>query len=393
MFIKVNRVRGFRRAIRYNEKKVENGKALCIHAGNFIIDAEQLTLADKYSRFYQLDRLRPDYPKRFIHASISVHPNDEIGREKFVRIATDYLKQIGFAGQPWLLYQHNDTKVPHVHLIASRVTSEGEILPTYMEFNRLVGTLRQLEIDYGLTPSHRRERDADRTLSTALPVRPTYGKVPTRDAITSALAYVLPNYNYSNWVELNALLRQYGIWADNGKPGGTLAATRGLSYQMLDGGGRQVGTRVRATAIGFNPGLDYLEGRFRDNSQRGTPDLTGLSARVRLASFRASDDWSRFERELRTGALDAVPFMNTQGKVYDIVFIDHARKLAVSAQRLIDSATLKHFHLRAPEGRTHQYALVRDMNRARLTLTQQPSLDEESRTLQLKKERQHKISR
>lgn len=392
MVIHVDRPSGFRRPLRYNERKVELGLARCIHAGNFILDAERLSLDDKADRFKGLERLRPDYPNKAIHASLCFHPSDRPDKEKMIRVAADYIQDLGFAGQPWLLYEHKDTRVPHVHVVASRVTNEGKILPTYVDFSRLHDRLRHLEIEHGLVQSIGRERNPQVTLSTAKPVRPSYGQALTRDSIASVLAYVLPAYNYSSLTELNAILRQYGIWADNGKPGGTLAVARGLSYQMLDPDGRAIGKRVGAGAIGFNPGLEYLEGRFLENARRIPGDLMPMATRVQLAGIRITGDWQQFSMGLRTAGIETVPFMSKQGQVYDIVFIDHSQRLAGSVQRLVDPASLKHLYTPLPRNLDHQYRLVQDMNRARRQLLLPPPA-EDTRTLHLRQERQHKISR
>ncbi|HVU97984.1 MAG TPA: relaxase/mobilization nuclease domain-containing protein [Puia sp.] len=392
MVIHIDRPVGFRGALRYNERKVEAGLARCIYAGNFILDADRLSFGDKVDRLGHLDRLRPDYRNRAIHVSLAFHPSDRPDREKMIQVARDYIRELGFASQPWLLYEHRDTRAPHAHIVASRVTAEGEILSTYTEFNRLRTNLRELEIDHSLVPSERRSRNPQLALASAKPVRPVHGEALTRDAIGSTLAYVLPNYRYSNLTELNAILRQYGIWADNGKPGGALAAARGLSYQMLDPEGRPVSKRVGAGAIGFNPGLDYLEGRFRDNARMLPEGLGPLSSRVQLAGLRAGDDWHGFAAALRTAGIEPVPFMNKQGQVYDIVFVDHSRKMAASADRLGNPASLRQLYTPLVKGLEHQYRLVQDMNSARQRLLIPPS-DEDVRTLHLRQERQHRISR
>jgi len=392
MVIYLNLPASFHRALRYNERKVERGQALCIHAGNFILDANQLTPNDMFDRFVRLERLRPDHPRRAIHASLNFHPDDRPNKEKFIRVATDYVREIGFGAQPWLLYQHTDTQVPHVHLLSSRVTTEGKILEPYQGLAILTEGLRRLEKEHGLMHSLRRERNPALTLSTARAVRPIYGQSFTRDSIASGLAHVLPNYNYSNLTELNAILRQYGIWADNGKPGGDLAAIRGVSYQLLNSEGRPVGKRVGAGAIGFNPGLDYLEARFRENARLTPADLRPLATRVQLAGLRAADDWRQFSTGLRSAGIESIPFMSKQGQVYDIVFVDHNQKLAASAGRLADPASLNLLYTPLSKKIDHQYRLVQDMNRAHQQLLVQPPA-EDTRTLHLRLEKQHKISR
>lgn len=388
MVINIGLPASFRRALSYNERKVDRGRAVCINAGNFILDVPDLTLADKVHRFDRLDRLRPDYPERVVHATIAFHPSDELDKAKEVRVATEYIRELSFDAQPWLLYRHTDTRAPHLHLVLSKVTPEGEILSTYRDYNETVAILRKIERDNDLVPSRRRERNPGVSLSLAKPSSPEYGQVHTRDGITAVLAHVLPTYNYSNLTELNALLRQYRVWADNGKPGGFISETRSFSYQMLDDTGSPLGRRIPASAIGFNPGLDYLENRFRENALRA-PELSPLALRVQLANYRAPGDLGQFAADLRSGGVDAVPFVNKQGRVYDMVFIDHSRKLVASAHRLTDVGVLRHLEVARPPGLEHQRELLRDMRMAKELLL--PPADQHILTQHLRKVKQHRI--
>jgi hypothetical protein len=389
MVIHIGLPDSFRQAIRYNEKKIEKKQALCIHAGNYILDADKLSVQDKVHRFHILDRLRPDYPSRVIHAVIGFHPADKLDKSKEIGVATDYIRQIGFASQPWLLYRHTDTQAPHLHLVLSKVTNEGQILQSYTRFPQTVEILRQLEQDHQLIQSIRRERDPQKALSLAEPTSAEYGKVLTRDGITAVLAHVLPAYNYSNFTELNTLLRQHRVWADSGKPGGYISETRSLSYQMLDADGRPVGKRVGASTIGFNPGLDYLEARFQENTRK-IAELTPLAARVQLENLRTPADWPKFCRDLHDAGVDAVAYVNKQGQVYDIVFIDHSRKLVASAHRLTDVEALQHLHIKQVPELQHQRELINDMRVAKERLAP-PLADEHILAQNLRKVKQHRL--
>ena len=59
---------------------------------------------------------------------------------------------MGYGKQPYVIYRHDDTKHPHVHVVTTRVSIEtGKRLPAYKEGIRSKAITDQLEKQHGLT--------------------------------------------------------------------------------------------------------------------------------------------------------------------------------------------------------------------------------------------------
>src|SRR5579859_2166779 len=260
MYIAVSTPVGFRHKLRYNERKVEAGKAELIYAGNFILDAERLTLQDKVLRLQRLIELNPRVNHNSLHVSVDFHPRDAPSREQFITIAKEYMEKIGFGRQPYLVYDHRDTTVPHIHILSANIQADGRLIKLYENLMRdPIPITRQLEEKYHLTKARKREKQTQFNPNAMPPQRQEYGKVETREGLRSALEYLLPRYNYTSLAELNALLRQYNIQAYNGKPGGFMHSHGGLLYQFIDEKGKSMDRGIKASDIAFGPGLRFLE--------------------------------------------------------------------------------------------------------------------------------------
>ncbi|MDT3402273.1 relaxase/mobilization nuclease domain-containing protein [Mucilaginibacter terrae] len=101
-----------RNILNYNEQKVKAGVALCLEAGLYPKEAAQLTFAQKLSRLEKLTELNQRTRVNSVHISLNFDPSENLEEAKLKAIAQEYLERIGFAGQPYLLYQHSDSGHP-----------------------------------------------------------------------------------------------------------------------------------------------------------------------------------------------------------------------------------------------------------------------------------------
>ena len=143
-------------AVEYNEMKVAKGKAELIEMSNFgyigmlgSYTPEELT---NYLVSYSASNSRIKNAQ--FHLAISCKGN-EYSQEELVRIAKQYLKEMGYGepGQPVLIYAHHDTDNNHIHVITSRVDPHGkkinhnhERLRSQEVINRIMGVNEQQRI-------------------------------------------------------------------------------------------------------------------------------------------------------------------------------------------------------------------------------------------------------
>jgi hypothetical protein len=103
--------------------------------------------------------LNEDVTKPVFHCSLSAAPDDKISAERWLDMAADFVKRMGYENSPWVAIRHHDTAIDHIHIVASRIDNDGSYVPNYQEKKRSQAVCRELEKAYDLrqlrTPSRR----------------------------------------------------------------------------------------------------------------------------------------------------------------------------------------------------------------------------------------------
>jgi hypothetical protein len=103
--------------------------------------------------------LNEDVTKPVFHCSLSAAPDDKISAERWLDIAADFVKRMGYENSPWVAIRHHDTAIDHIHVVASRIDNDGSYVPNHQEKKRSQAVCRELEKAYDLrqlrTPSRR----------------------------------------------------------------------------------------------------------------------------------------------------------------------------------------------------------------------------------------------
>lgn len=138
-------------AIRYNERKVQSGQAAQLGAENFGHPGLALVSVDyKTKTLEHLTRRNPRVAQPCLHCALAFHPEEVLSDEQLRRITAEFLHDIGYQTQPYLLYRHHDTAHPHVHVVTVSVTSDGRRIPDAFLHRRVSRIRRRLEQRHGL---------------------------------------------------------------------------------------------------------------------------------------------------------------------------------------------------------------------------------------------------
>jgi Relaxase/Mobilisation nuclease domain len=334
MVAKITHPKSVHSAIYYNEHKVQEKGAELIHAANFLKEKEQLTLIEKKQRFDDLTALHKKVGAHTLHVSVNFAPGEQLSREKLIAITQDYMEGLGFADQPYLVYQHHDAGHPHIHIVSVNIQSDGNTIEmNQIAIKKSEPTRKALEEKYGLVKAQERGRQNE--MINSLPAeRLQYGKSETKQAITNTLNYILKNYRFRSLPELNAILRLYNLRADPGLPGSRIHKHNGLVYQMLDDQGQPIGVRIKASSIYFKPGLKWLEKEFEKNKDLDPAALRRIQTTIDRILRSRPAGWEQFIRLLRQEKIEAMPYANKDGYFYGASFIDLEGKLVVKASEL-----------------------------------------------------------
>lgn len=259
MVAKITVPNSISRALNYNEKKMKEGKAECIHAHNYLKNAGQLNYYEKLQRFQQLICLNDRASTNTVHISLNFDITEKIGKEKLSEIAILNMQKIGFGEQPFLVYEHKDAGHPHIHIISTNIKKDGKRISLHnLGRNESTKARKEIEIAYNLVKAEQQTKQQSNEIKPFNATKVTYGKSATKRGIVNVLDSILPKYKYASVAELNAILQLYNLTADRGKEEGIIYKKRGLVYRVLDEKGNKIGVPVKASSIYNKPRLSFL---------------------------------------------------------------------------------------------------------------------------------------
>lgn len=130
----------------YNEKKVREGVG-------YVLDSniEHSTSVKMTQEFNLIRELRPGLGKAVLHVSLNLPYSDQLNDQEFISFGCDYLLNLGFDNNQFIMYRHTDTKHEHIHIIANRVRYSGRLTRDSHIKRRSRKILDDLEKKYGLT--------------------------------------------------------------------------------------------------------------------------------------------------------------------------------------------------------------------------------------------------
>ena len=323
------------RALNYNEQKVKQGHACLLHAANYLKDAHELNFKEKLKRFQNLIMLNERAKTNSLHISLNFDNSDKLSAEKFIVIANTYMNKIGFAEQPYLVYQHNDAGHPHIHIVTTNIKSDGKRISLHnIGRNQSEKARKEIEKEFGLIRADDKQR-LNYELKPVNVQKVQYGKAETKRAITNVLDHVLPTYKYTSLAELNAVLQQYNVVADRGKENSRIYNNNGLVYRILNSMGQKVGVPIKASLIYNKPTLKNVTAYFEKNQKER---LTHKRRLVNIIDFALLKHSNRSLKDLisvlQKEKIQVVLRQNEKGDIYGITYVDFQTKCVFNGSQL-----------------------------------------------------------
>lgn len=250
--------RSFKGCCAYNMEKVEKGKGEVIMSQG-VRDYEQKAMVADFVRQAQLN---PDLSRSVWHTAISFDPQDEArlraNPQLMQSVASDYLKGMGLDQSQYAVIEHRDTVHSHFHIIANRVTNDGQTVSDSHNYSRSETLLRQIEQKYDLTPMNEQaqrkslenvpERDRER-----LAMRDQVRESLSRSASGQELRDDLARHNISMIVNRDKA----------GQP-------RGISFEQVKQGdnGEEIKTAFKGSKLHQNLGMGQIQEQLGLNAQQ-----------------------------------------------------------------------------------------------------------------------------
>ncbi|HEV3326265.1 MAG TPA: relaxase/mobilization nuclease domain-containing protein [Puia sp.] len=333
-------------SITYNENKLKQGRAECLTAANFLKDPSRLSLEDKLHRFEKRMELN-DRVSTNLHITLNFDPLDNLSNEQMAKIAGEYMKEIGFERQPYLVYRHADAGHPHCHIITTHVQKNGDPIDLYkIGENQSEKARLKLEAEYGLVTTEtkrelrrqelqERQRQQQQEYHRHQGVsQVNYGEKSLARSISDVVEHVTEKFAYTSLEELNIILRQYRVEADGGKEGTKLYQDRGLRYRALDEQGRHIGRPINAGFFDCKPTLANLEKKFVLNQAIGQRRRQHIENRVAWALCGKPDNLEAVKEELSQNGIAMVLDRDKDGDCRRADYVDFRNRIVCTGKAL-----------------------------------------------------------
>ena len=317
-------------ALSYNQEKVNEGLGKVL-ATNLVIEPND-GVFNVASCMEDFERFMPSHirtSKPVIHISLNPHPDDKLTDQQLADIGREYMERFGYGGQPYMIFKHEDIGREHIHIVSTRVRTDGSIISDSKNYERSRKITDSLEQKYGL---HSKEKNQGEAWQLA-PIDVSQGNL--KKQVANVIKPLSEMYCFQTLGEYRALLSLYNIGVEEIKGENKGKAYRGLVYSALDSDGNRVGTPLKSSLFGKEHGLDSLEKRFEKSKE--TIKSNGIAKQTRAtvsASFASTRTESEFRAALREKGIDLVLRRNDEGRIYGATFIDHNQRVVLNGSRL-----------------------------------------------------------
>ncbi|UTX48848.1 conjugal transfer protein MobB [Chryseobacterium sp. MA9] len=332
MVAKIGRSSNLYGALAYNHNKVEQekGKILFMNKmvetpnGRYTIPQ----LAESFDPYLAANRNTEKYT---LHLSLNPDPKDKVSETYFIKMAEEYMKEMGYGEQPYIIFKHTDIDRTHLHIVSVCVDENGRKISDKFEKRRSMEICRKLEKTYNLLPAVEQKSSENSLIFSPV----DYHKGNVKRQIASVIRNIPGEYSFKTLGEYNALLSLFNIAVEkiegelHGEP------QRGLVYFALDKNKNKIGHPFKASRIGKNAGLAALELHFLKskelvlNSSGRSEIKTGIDNVLKYS--KGEND---FVKRLNSWDISTVVRRNESGRIYGITFIDHHSKTVWNGSNL-----------------------------------------------------------
>ncbi len=332
MIAKIGRSANLYGALAYNNLKVEKENGQILFANKMIETANgQYSVAQLAQSFAPYLLANRNTEKHTLHISLNPDPKDTVSDDTYREMAQQYMRELGYGDQPFVVFKHTDIDRSHIHIVSVCVDENGKKIPDKFEKVRSMNICRELEKQHNLTPATDKEhRQNDKIFK---PVDYKGGNVKSQ--VASVVRHLPNYYQFQTLGEYNALLSLFNITTE--KVEGELQGQHreGLLYIPLNGQGEKAGNPFKASLFGKNAGLPALELHFAKckTALKDHPTKQTLKTAVTIALQSTADELN-FKKQLGEQGINAVVRRNDTGRIYGMTFIDHNSKTVWNGSRL-----------------------------------------------------------
>lgn len=332
MIAKIGRSNNLFGVLSYNNTKIQQEK------GEILLTNKMIeTLNGQYSVPQLMKSFEPylianqKTEKHTLHISLNPDPRDHVSDQKYKEMAEQYIREMGYGDQPFVVFKHTDIDRSHIHIVSVCVDENGKKISDQFEKVRSMKICRELEKAFGLQPASEKQSHQNEKIFRAV----DYKKGNVKSQISSVIRHLPEYYQFQTFGEYNTLLSLYNISTEQIEGELHEKLKRGLLYFPLSDNGKKIGHPLKASLFGKTAGLESLQLHFEKCklNQKNNPVPKSLKSLI-LTTFQSTNNESDFKRQLAQHYIDTVIRRNEKGRIYGVTFIDHHSKTVWNGSRL-----------------------------------------------------------
>ena len=308
-------------AARYNDAKLIKSEAALLGIVNYpYARPELLTSTQRIDVLEVLSEQNNRVKETAVHVVLSFHPSEELSDFQLLRIAGDYMKELGYEDQPQLVYRHDDRPHPHIHIVTTRVEEGGKVISNSNNLYKSETARKAIEIEYNLVKAQEQGKNIQLAGSYGYKPEPVvFDEKSVKEAIGPIVRTLMNQYSFNNLQDFKGLLSAYNIHTN--EVVGKVPGQRGLTYQITQDG-QPVSRAIKASAYSFAPTIDKLENRFHNGTAKKEVYLLPMREKMDQA-IKAYSQLNEFDYKSQLQA-HGIELIDT-GKNY--LYVDTARRL------------------------------------------------------------------
>ncbi|GAB3741544.1 relaxase/mobilization nuclease domain-containing protein [Spirosoma lituiforme] len=337
MIVRINTGKKPAGAVRYNEEKVSNGQAHLIGVSNYPKDnPDELSMRSKIAMLETYAGFNQRVSSPTLHISVAFHPSEKLDDEQLKRMGEEYMQKMGYGNQPMLIYRHEDTHHPHMHIVSVSVDIDGKKISDSNNRPRSNAIRKEMEIKYQLVKAE--EQGKQQLMTTSLPEQMlSYGEGETKKAIGSIVRTAFTDYSFSCTDTFTQFLSTYNIQLNQlkgeskaGKP------YQGISFQLTNGDDA-ISPAIKASSYSFAPTQERLNNRFKHGQKRIEQAKPYLLQNVQkaLEGYQKVSEVD-YKNQLRSAGIQVLD----TGK--EFMYVDHHRRTVYGESELDSRLSRKH---------------------------------------------------
>ena len=153
---------------------------------------------------------RHDSEKRYAHISLNLPHGERLNDKDFFELAKDYMEQMGYGEQPYIVVRHHDTKHEHVHIVSTTIKEDNLQINLSNDIRRSISTQKYLEKEFGLSPSPETKQNKELPVY-EMPELQKDDSKGVRFYMQDIVNRMLQKYKVRSFKELSELLKPYHI--------------------------------------------------------------------------------------------------------------------------------------------------------------------------------------